>query len=366
MENKSKLVEIFPPGEFIQEELDARGWLKSDFAEILGVDKKTVGEIVSGKRSITPEMAKLIGAAFGTGPNVWLNLDNEYQLQKTPRNDSRNAQVSRKAKLFGDYPVREMLKRGWLSKEPDTLESELARFFARGDNLPYAARKKEDDSKLPLQLAWLHRTYNIAKTMQVGAFSDIKFARAMNKLKEILIARDCIDEIPEILKDSGVRFIINQSLPSSKIDGVCFWLDERSPVVALSLRWNRIDNFWFTLMHELHHVRFGHAKETALLDVGIDERNDNISAEERQADEGATEFLVSQEELNRFIARVRPAFTPIQIKGFSTRIGVHPGIVLGQLHHRGVIDYKYHRKMLVSVRELITRTAMFDGWGMIA
>ena len=81
MENTTlKLAEVFPPGEYIQEELEARGWLQSDLVSILGVDKKTVSDIIGGKRSITPEMAVLIGEAFGTGPEVWLNLDNAYRL----------------------------------------------------------------------------------------------------------------------------------------------------------------------------------------------------------------------------------------------------------------------------------------------
>lgn len=76
MENMPiSLAEVFPPGEFIQEELEARGWLQSDLVDILRVDKDTVSDIIGGKRSVTPEMAVLIGEAFGTGPEVWLNLD---------------------------------------------------------------------------------------------------------------------------------------------------------------------------------------------------------------------------------------------------------------------------------------------------
>lgn len=360
-----KLAVVSPPGEFIQEELDARGWIHADLVEVLGVDKRTVSELISGKRSISPEIAVLIGEAFGTSPNVWLSLDAEYQLHKA--SISRKMEVNRKAKLYGKYPIREMAKRGWIQKPDDTdgLAAELSRFFAHRDR-PCAARKTEDDSKLPLQLAWLHRTYNIADEMRVDTYSDIKLAGAVNELHSHLISRDGINLIPEILRGSGIRFIVNQWLPRSKIDGVCFWLDSKSPVVAVSLRFDRIDNFWFTLMHELCHVRYGHAKDAALLDIGMEEKYESISDEERQADEGAQEFLIPQQELSRFVARVSPAFTPAQIRGFARRMRVHPGIVVGQLHHRGVLDHKYHRKMLVPVRKALTSTATYDGWGMIA
>lgn len=359
------LVEVFPPGEFLREELDARGWLQADFAAIIGKDAKSVSDIISGKRIITPEMAMLIGEALGTGAAIWLNLENDFQLRKAAANRSPEDDVARKAKLYEKYPIREMVKRGWISKDHDALEAEISSFFSRLD-FPYAARMKEDDSKLPLQSAWLHRTYNIAKTMHVETFTELKLARAMKELNAFLISRDCVDEVPEILRECGIRFIVNKWLPSSKIDGVCLWLDDRSPVVALSLRYDRIDSFWFTLMHELHHVKYGHAKEAALLDVGLDERNESISEEERQADDGAVEFLVPQEELKKFIARVRPAFTPLQIKGFSKRMRVHPGIVVGQLKHRGHVAHNHHTRLQVPIRELITSTSTYDGWGMVA
>lgn len=368
MENaERRLVEVFPPGEFIQEELDARGWLQTDFVEILGVNKKTVSEIISGKRSITPDMALLIGEALGTGPTVWLNLDSEYRLHKASREKHRNKSVPRKAELYAKYPVRVMAKRNWLkqTKDIDLLDQELSNFFS-GPKFSYAARKQEDESKLPLQLAWLYRTRNIAEQMHVGSFTELKLARAMKELKDYRISRDCIDAIPELLREAGIRFVVNEFLPSSKIDGVCFWLDNKSPVVALSLRRDRIDNFWFTLMHELHHVKYGHAKEVALLDVGLDERDDEtISEEERLADQGAVEFLVPETELDKFISRVRPAFTPLQIRGFSKRIGVHPGIVVGQLQHRKLVEFSHHRKMLEPIRELVASSTMCDGWGAV-
>lgn len=92
-----KLVEIFPPGEYIQEELEARGWLQSDLVSILGVDKKTVSDIIGGKRSITPVMAVLIGEAFGTGPEVWINLDNAYRPHHTQCSPALTTSMSRKS-----------------------------------------------------------------------------------------------------------------------------------------------------------------------------------------------------------------------------------------------------------------------------
>jgi HTH-type transcriptional regulator/antitoxin HigA len=72
--------ETFPPGDFLREELEARGWTQLDFARILGRPLQTINEIVNGKKRITAETAKEIALALGTSPQVWLNLENAYQL----------------------------------------------------------------------------------------------------------------------------------------------------------------------------------------------------------------------------------------------------------------------------------------------
>jgi len=83
--------EAFAPGEYIREELQARGWTQSDLAKIIGRPLQAVNEIVNGKKSITAETAKEIGLAFGTGPELWLNLENAFRLATTPEPDVRIA-----------------------------------------------------------------------------------------------------------------------------------------------------------------------------------------------------------------------------------------------------------------------------------
>ena len=84
---------------------------------------------------------------------------------------------------------------------------------------------------------------------------------------------------------------------------------------------------------------------------------------EKQADRFASDFLVPQAEIERFILRVRPLYSKILINQFANRIGVHPGIVVGQLQHRRKIGWDHSREMLVKVRENVISTAYVDGWG---
>ena len=79
--------EVFPPGDFIREELEARQWTQGDLASVLCRPLQAINEIVNGKKKITAETAKELAAAFGTSPDLWLNLETTYQLSKAKAPD---------------------------------------------------------------------------------------------------------------------------------------------------------------------------------------------------------------------------------------------------------------------------------------
>ena len=78
--SERKPAELFPPGDFIKEELEARGWTQADLAEIMGRSPNDIVNLVSGKRSISPQIAKELAAAFGTSAEIWINLESSYRL----------------------------------------------------------------------------------------------------------------------------------------------------------------------------------------------------------------------------------------------------------------------------------------------
>jgi HTH-type transcriptional regulator/antitoxin HigA len=95
MAKSFKPAEVFPPGEFIREELEERGWTQGEFARILGRPLQVINQIINGKKRITVETAKEIGLAFGTGPELWLNLENTYRLHTTAEPDQAIARRAR-------------------------------------------------------------------------------------------------------------------------------------------------------------------------------------------------------------------------------------------------------------------------------
>lgn len=85
--NPFKPADVFPPGDFIREELESRGWTQADLARILGRPLQTVNLLINGRKSVTAQTAKALGVAFGTGPELWMNLEIAYQLHTAPEPD---------------------------------------------------------------------------------------------------------------------------------------------------------------------------------------------------------------------------------------------------------------------------------------
>ena len=270
-----------------------------------------------------------------------------------------------------------MVKRGWIedSRDPEILEGQVLRFFGiesieEKPMLAHAAKRTGYPEDLNgAQQAWLFRVKRIADGMPLRAYSERLLREAIPKLKALLLRPEDIRHVPRILADCGVRFVIVEHVPGSKIDGVCFWLDRKvpSPVIGLSLRLGRIDNFWFVLRHEIEHVLRGHGREEAIIDRDCDSKTtpaQNIATEERAANEASADFCVPTEHMNLFFVQHDPIFSELDVLSFAQRMQVHPGLVVGQLHRR-TGRYRLFREHLVPVRDVIGPVAMTDGFGQV-
>jgi HTH-type transcriptional regulator/antitoxin HigA len=367
--------EVFPPGDFIREEIESRGWTQEVLAEILGMSLRRVNEVIKGKRRVTPETARALGKAFGTGAEFWMNLESSYRLWLTEDADEA---VERRSKLYDEYPLKAMIKRGWIeeSSDVDKLEESVLSFFHVSEigetpaTFPHAARKSTSYTELTReQRAWLLRAWTLAPSVPAENYTKKRLETSLERLRDLLADTEGLAEVPGILSTGGVRLVLVEQLPGTKIDGAAFWLNAKSPVVALSLRFNRIDGFWHTLIHDLMHIVNGDVKpaDVPRPDIEILGRSVADEAErpaaEVKADNDAAEFLIPQDELERFIKRTRPYYSKKKIRKFAESVGVHPGIVVGQLQRRGEIQYSHSRDMLEKVCDVICDATVTDGWG---
>ena len=368
----TEMAEVFAPGVLILEELDARGWTKSDLAEIMDRPPNLITEIVKGSTAITPKTAQGLGDALGTSAQFWLNLDSSYRLHKYRGSQNGASAVARKSALYAKAPIKDMLKRGWLTQTNsiDVLERQVMDFFDLPSidderQLRSVARKSTAYAGATVpQKAWLQRSLNLARCVSAARLTPSRFAKGLDNLKALMHEPEEIRHIPRILSESGVRLVVVEPLPRTKIDGACMWLSSHAPVVVLSMRYDRIDCFWYTLMHELGHVFHKHGLSLDSQLVGADaSRSTDRPEREQIADCFAADGLIPPVEIEGFIARVKPLFSKKRVAGFASRINVHPGIVIGQLQFRGEVDYSHSREFLVKVRDILTDSTLTDGWG---
>jgi len=372
--------EVFPPGEIIREELEARGWTQEDLSDILGRPLKLVSDVILGKRAITPETAKGLGDAFDIDPQFFLNLESMYQLWRVEKGREPGKEVSRRAHLYGKVPIRELLRRHWMERSGniEVLEQRVLDFY-RIKNIgdepvfwPVAAKTSAPELTLT-HWAWLARARHIARALTAARFSESGLLRVIERLKTLLHSPEEVRRVPKILSEAGIRLVLIEHLPSTKIDGACFWLnqDPKSPVIVLSLRYDRIDNFWHTLFHELGHLKEKHGLKKAHHPFDIDIFGETAPSleqrpeAERIVNDFAADTLIPTAELNNWIARVGPLYSKEAIRGFAARLNIHPGIVVGQLQHRHIIDWRHNREMLARVRQFIMPAALTDGWGQV-
>jgi HTH-type transcriptional regulator/antitoxin HigA len=358
------------PGIYLKEEMDARGWLQRDLAYILGVPEQAVNVILSGKRGISPDMARALGEAFDVPAEFFANLQKAYDLSRAA---TPNPSVAVRAKIQGQYPIREMIKRGWIEDgDSALLQGQLTRFFdvQTPEDIPFlahAAKKSsyEETEITPIQLAWLFRVKQIARSIGAPPYSEKALRDSLGLLTALLYAPEEARHAPRLLMESGIRLVFVERLPQAAIDGVCFWLDATSPVIGMSLRYDRIDNFWFVLRHEIEHVLRGDGRVVEIIDELDGDRSStsaSLPEEERAANRAAADFCAPSGKVDSFIMRKRPYFYEKDVVALSRIVNRHPGLVVGQMQNK-LNDHAYLRKYQVKIRSFVLPGAIADGWG---
>jgi HTH-type transcriptional regulator/antitoxin HigA len=365
---------LLHPGDMLREMLKQRGWTQDDLALIIGRSAKTINDIVRRRTGMTPETAACLAAAFGNAPEEWMRAETAYRLSLV---EVETSEIERRAKLFSFAPVRDMQRRGWIKETDDLseLESEMSFFFDAAPGLsPWesnlklsvAARRTIARPDLsPPETAWCFRVRQLASTLMAAPFVPERLPRARSELRRLATHPKEARHLPKVLASYGIRFVVVEPIADVKIDGAALW-DEIGPIMALSIRHDRIDGFWFTVMHEFSHIANSDpvSVDTEMVDAatGVIVRLARDEAEER-ADREAGSSLIPTKEMDSFVSRVGPLYPQDRIIQFANRIHIHPGIIVGQLQYRDEIGYAAMRPLLVKIRENVISTALTDGWG---
>lgn len=342
--------EAFPVGEFLRDELEARGWTATDFSEILGRPQQAVSEILNGRKSLTAQTATEIAAATGTDAATWLRLQDVHQLWQQSQRGAGGGlgAVTRRARLRSLVPVGELRSRGLVPNgeldEQERAVCELLKIRSITDRPEFkvAARRSSDDEPLlPAQVAWLATVRKVAASVKAVGFDDSAAEALGEQLSQSVLEVDDLRLLPRRFARTGIRVVYVKPFRGSKIDGVAF-RDERGPVVGISGRIARLDSVLFTLLHELAHVTLRHIDRGYAIDLDLESETTNRN--ELAADRKASAWVLpSSIEISTPITRAK-------VIACARKTGVHPALVIGRLQHDGTLPWSHLRALVPSVR----------------
>ena len=160
--------------------------------------------------------------------------------------------------------------------------------------------------------------------------------------------------------------IFVEKLTNAAIDGVCFWLDDVSPVIGMTLKPDTIDNFWFVLRHEIEHVFEQDGKTDEVIDLlegdNASSTSKAISEQERIANAAAADFCAPAAKLDSFMVRKHPFYYEKDVLAFARMHHRHPGIIVGQMQKR-MDRWNYLTNTWQKIRQCVLPAAIVDGAG---
>ncbi|WP_231493963.1 HigA family addiction module antitoxin [Corynebacterium vitaeruminis] len=243
--SKLTAVELFPPGEILADELEARGWTQAEFAAIIDRPAQFVNEVIAGKKEITRESAAQFEAALGVSAQFWLSLQDEYLLWKQeqdPQEQEKLNQVHLRAQLHEAVPLAEFRKRGYITSEaPEEQEQEILKFFgirSLGEIAQFrfaARRKSHSNEKTLLQNLWVACVRAAAQDLHVGSYSPSVLSELYPSLARSTGNPADLGSIQGRLAEVGVKIVFVEAFPGGKIDG-CAFLEGATPVIGISGR----------------------------------------------------------------------------------------------------------------------------------
>ncbi len=347
------------PGHVIKEDLEALNWTQWDLAEIIGMSEKTVSKIINNKTLITFETARLLSKAFGQSTRFWMNLDAKYHLWEHEEN-SREKSAEKLAGVYKYMPVKEMIKKGWLSYylRTDDLIEQVKSFWNITDsnlsfmNKPASCFKKSGAFNLYEKyyaLTWLQMAKQSSGFFKTGAYSKSRMEKLADKFTQYTREADGIEIFLKDLYSAGVSFFILSRLRKTYLDGAAF-VHEGRPIVVYTARHDRVDNFWFTLAHEIAHVLLHLSDGKGEYLDRMDQKRSGLK--EEQADAFALKIIKAKEIID-YYAPFKQYISVARVRQCAQAIQVGEALVVGVLQYCGVVPYRNLNRFKTKVSPLI-------------
>ena len=331
------------PGVLIKDELDVRPDLKQkDLAKELGVLPSFLNEIIKGKRPITADIAILLERILDIPADYWMKFQSQYEIDKA-RLKEKNIEKLKNIeiwKVIKEYvPVSYFKKLGYIENDLNK-DISLIKEIYQVKNVDELLLKYAD-SKLSFyrkseklqvdyknMFAWSSLALFEAQTQAVNTFKFENIGQLCSELNSIFFANNhTIEKVKSTLIQYGIKLVLIKKLEKTPVDGFSFW-SGNNPAIALTLRHNRIDNFAFTLMHEIAHIDLHLKKNKArsFLDLTTQRKTDIFESE---ADSFAQNALISNDCWNDVLGNYQP-LDDDKFHSIAKKYRINPAILLGR------------------------------------
>jgi HTH-type transcriptional regulator / antitoxin HigA len=335
----SKLMELYEKEHFrldlpdpigaIRFRMEEQGLMQKDLTPYIG-SKSKVSEVLSGKRPLTIQMIRALHKGLGIPAEVLLREISEDRGEQCNVTD------------WQAFPLEEMVKRGWITTRVRNVRNhadELMRTFLEplGGEIPTAAicrrtihKRSKGEMDIHALLAWTARV--LIRANEECCASEYDAGILTKEFLREVARLSLYDQGPllakEFLAKSGIALIIEPNLPQTWLDGGSMITSEGRPVIGVTTRHDRIDNFWYTLMHELVHVA-KHLRDHN--DAFIDDLDaeDKVDPREKEADRIAREAFIPRSVWVRSDAYLKRSEQAVI--DLARKLRLHPAIVAGRI-----------------------------------
>lgn len=346
---KTNTPEIRPLGEIITERLEAKDMKQSELCDLTGIAKPLLNDVVKGRRNLTAEMAVLIESAIGLSADAMLSVQMACELEKA----YNDANIISRIQAMSDWdeikekvsvPVLKKLGFG-KSNVTDKVATIMRLFHVSGidefkkiaseeQKMTYFKKSEKLNVDRVALFTWKYYCMDVAsETPMRTSFKKESINKLAQEVKSVITENNnTYERVKEVFMESGIRLLYIDKIGQVPVDGMSFWLDA-NPTIIITRRLQNIDNFAFSVMHELGHVKM-HLKENSSALVNID--GVELDKMEAEANKYARDIFVPQNVWDSFmedIADCNPYAVHVPISKLATRLKVNPQILYGRYMH---------------------------------
>lgn len=337
---------VTPPGKTLQEVIETLGMTKAELADRIGKTPKTVGEIIKHGAPITPGTAMELEKVLGVPSSFWNNRERRYRESLALQEERKR--LEKRAGWLKSFPVREMVKAGWIKRHKDKAEQlkELLRYFGVASPEQWKKiwlspktvyrKSKVFAGKPESSSVWLRKGELQAQQINTRPFNKEAFRSLLQDIRALTkTAPERFEkEVVTLCAEVGVAVVFTPPIKGAPVYGVTRWLTPEKALIQLSLRGKFEDLLWFTFFHEAGHILLHGKKEIFI------EGNDSHDGREQKADRFARDLLIPPAAYRRFIESGRYQDSGA-VKAFAAQLEISPAIVVGRLQYEKLLLFSH-------------------------